>query len=46
VSVREHEAVVVMVVMMVVVAATPERESSATDLGQLLSRQRLQPLPG
>jgi hypothetical protein len=36
--------VVVMVVM--VVAATPERESSAADLGQLLSRQRLQPLPG
>jgi hypothetical protein len=45
-SEREPETVVVMVVVMMVVAVTPERESSAADLGQLLSRQRRQPLPG
>jgi hypothetical protein len=41
----EPEPVVVMVVM-VVAAVMPERESSVADLGQLLSRQRPQPLPG
>jgi hypothetical protein len=38
--------VVMVVVMMVVTAVMPEREPSAADLGQLLSRQRPQPLPG
>jgi hypothetical protein len=39
--------VVVMVVMVVMVATVmPEREPSAADLGQLLGRQRPQPLSG
>jgi hypothetical protein len=38
--------VVVVMVMMMVAAVMPEREPSAVDLGQLLSRQRPQPLPG
>jgi hypothetical protein len=38
--------VVVVMVMMMMVAVMPEREPSAADLGQLLSRQRPQPLPG